>query len=845
MTNTLRTLLLSAGFVALSISPAFISSAAADPLLEQQDLWVAGEDGYHTYRIPALLVTEDKSVLAFCEGRKTASGDHGDLDLVMKRSTDGGRTWSKQQIVYEEGGDAKITIGNPCPVVDAVSKTIWLPFCRDNKQVLITSSDDDGKTWTKPRDVSDVATRPEWTWVATGPGIGIQLHQSRYAGRLVIPCDHKLRRADGKEEMNSHMLFSDDRGRTWQIGAPIQTGGNECQVVERSDGSLLVNTRMQGDFQGYRGTATSTDGGASWTPIAQEKQLPCPKCQASLINAVDAVGERLLLFSNPHPPQSNTDKPSGERVRLTVRLSRDDGRKWNQARRLTEGPSAYSCLAQLPDRTFLCIYETGEKRAYEGLRLARFNLDWLNAEPGQLPAGSKKQTSRRPATPQNLKLAAPGRVRHTAASPAHLRVEWDDTVENEAGYRVWRREVGGEWHLAGETPANATPFDDGGMQEATQYEHRVAAFDAVGEGPSSVSAMGKTVPMTSHLMPEIVIHAGRTFPAGPSAVPLKSGEVLLAFQTGNAESRRDHANETIWLTESRDGRTGWSSPRSLLQGDSKTVYGKSALVRMTDGRLGLTFSRWLLDEKGKIVDRSRRFIASADEGKTWSTQVEVGPLSANNHTLIAAANGRIVEALSDTTGVGKVYASDDSGQTWRLQGAVPGKRLGEAALAHLGDGRLVFLSRHEWPFYRLSFCDDNGATWNDDRSLLYLGGGDNPPKLIVLPDGKTLAAIVHSWHPGRKSKDRRQLASVISRDGGRTWDNFRLIGYAPDGKDGFLQHSLTFVGDTAYLFYGGGSARDTNDGEDLRLLRLSADFFTSTAPWPYDAQGRALSSPAE
>src|SRR6185369_8466498 len=106
---------------------------AAPPSMEEQALWTAGEDGYHTYRIPALLVTKQGSVLAFCEGRKTAGGDHGDLDLVMKRSTDGGSTWSPQSIVYEEGDTAKITIGNPCPVVDQSTGTIWLPFCRDNK----------------------------------------------------------------------------------------------------------------------------------------------------------------------------------------------------------------------------------------------------------------------------------------------------------------------------------------------------------------------------------------------------------------------------------------------------------------------------------------------------------------------------------------------------------------------------------------------------------------------------------------------------------------------------------------------------------------------------------------
>jgi photosystem II stability/assembly factor-like uncharacterized protein len=263
---------------------------------------------------------------------------------------------------------------------------------------------------------------------------------------------------------------------------------------------------------------------------------------------------------------------------------------------------------------------------------------------------------------------------------------------------------------------------------------------------------------------------------------------------------------------------------------------------MSDDRLGLTFSRWTCDEKGKIVGRTRQFIASADEGETWSEPVDVGPLSANNHTLTVVDNGRLLEALSDTTGVAKIYGSDDYGRHWNLVGQVDGKRLGEADLAYIGDGRVVFISRHEWPFYRVSRSNDNGVTWEKTEAVVPLGGGDNPPKLVTLPDGKTLAAVVHSWYPGRKSKDRRQLASVISRDGGRTWDNFRLIGFAPDGDDGFLQHSLTFVDDTGYLFYGGGSSRDTNDGEDLRLLRLHQDFFTSTAPWPYDAHGRHIAT---
>jgi sialidase-1 len=343
--------------------------------MEESALWTAGQEGYHTYRIPSLLVTSNGSVLAFCEGRKTGSGDHGDVDLVMKRSTDGARTWSPLSIVHEEGGDAKVTIGNPCPVADASTGAIWLPFTRDNKAVLIISSTDDGLTWSAPRDISDTTVKSDWVWVATGPGIGIQLTHGTHKGRLIIPSDHRRQLPDKQMEWNSHMMFSDDHGATWQIGAPIQEGGNECQVIEREDGSLLVNTRMQGNFHGFRGIATSNDGGATWTAISQESQIPCPKCQGSLLRYDD----RRLLFSNPFPKTDplalSTRLP---RERLSVRSSADDGRTWPVTRVLHEGPSAYSSLARLADGTVLCLYEGGDKNASEALRLARFNLEWLD-----------------------------------------------------------------------------------------------------------------------------------------------------------------------------------------------------------------------------------------------------------------------------------------------------------------------------------------------------------------------------------------------------------------------------------------------------------------------------------
>ena len=134
----------------------------ADDQSTKTDVFVSGAGGYHSYRIPAVILTPKGTLLAFCEGRKTSRSDHGDLDLVLRRSTDNGKTWTPTQTVYEEGGDAKITIGNPCPVVDQATGRIWLPFCRNNDKVLVTYSDDDGKNWAKPREITDSVKQPSW-----------------------------------------------------------------------------------------------------------------------------------------------------------------------------------------------------------------------------------------------------------------------------------------------------------------------------------------------------------------------------------------------------------------------------------------------------------------------------------------------------------------------------------------------------------------------------------------------------------------------------------------------------------------------------------------------------------
>jgi sialidase-1 len=337
---------------------------AAEPV--QVPVFVAGQGGYHTYRIPSVIVSPKGTVLAFCEGRKAGRGDTGDIDLLLKRSTDGGKTWGESQVVWD---DADNVCGNPCPVVDAKTGTVWLLMTHNlrtdteakivagtgtgSRTVWITKSRDDGATWAKPVEITKGVKKPGWTWYATGPGVGIQLK----SGRLLIPCDSK---SDGGKVRESHVIFSDDGGKSWKLGGVVGPGCNECQAVELADGSVMLN--MRGVPPGkHRLVAISTDGGETFTKPVEDPALVEPVCQASILRLPGEGGG--ILFSNP---------ASTRREKLTVRLSRDEGKTWPVAKLLHPGPAAYSCLTVLPGGEVGCLYERGARQPYEEIVFARF-----------------------------------------------------------------------------------------------------------------------------------------------------------------------------------------------------------------------------------------------------------------------------------------------------------------------------------------------------------------------------------------------------------------------------------------------------------------------------------------
>ena len=328
---------------------------AAEPMLTQRPLFIAGLDGVNIYRIPSLITTQEQTALAFCEARE--AGDKSPTDLVVKRSFDNGRTWQAMQTVCRGEGGA---IMNPTPVVDRSDGTVLLACNLVNRargldRIWILKSADDGASWSEPVDITE-SVGP----VHPGPGRGISLK----SGRLVIPG-----RSTDKHGQ-SLVVYSDDHGKTWKAGAGVAPNTAESQVVELADGRLMINMRSTRG-KGCRSVAISRDGGKTWDGFRDEPALPEPVCQGTIVRYTLPVEDEKnrILFANP--------ARANRRTNMAVKLSYDEGETWPVAKILHPGPSAYSCLTVLSDGTIGLLYEGGSKSPYESIVFAKLNLEWL------------------------------------------------------------------------------------------------------------------------------------------------------------------------------------------------------------------------------------------------------------------------------------------------------------------------------------------------------------------------------------------------------------------------------------------------------------------------------------
>jgi sialidase-1 len=333
------------------------------------DLFRSGDGGYHTFRIPALAVTRGGAVLAFAEGRRKSVSDTGLIEIVLRRSVDGGRTFGASTVVIAQEG---MTCGNPTPTVDTETGTILLPFCKNpedgpeplvfegkaSRTAWITRSNDDGLTWETPIDITASAKPANTSWFAFGPGHGTRLA----SGRLVVPSVHAAivdrRHSD---PCRAQVTLSDDGGVTFRVGGIIDVPtSSECEVVELGPNELYLNARYEAKDAG-RISAWSDDGGESFYDVTIDRAQTDATCQGSMARAVDG---RIVLVNALGP----------RRERLAARVSDDRGRHFGEPFLLDERRAAYSDLVALPDGGFLCAYECGVRSAYEKITCVRFDL---------------------------------------------------------------------------------------------------------------------------------------------------------------------------------------------------------------------------------------------------------------------------------------------------------------------------------------------------------------------------------------------------------------------------------------------------------------------------------------
>ena len=342
----------------------------------QSVVFKSGDDGYAIYRIPAIIKAPGGDLLAFCEGRVNNGGDFGNIDIVMKRSADGGTTWSLLQVVIDADS---LQAGNPAPVVDLVDPQypggrIFLFYNTGNnhegevrkgkgqRKVWYVTSVDNGATWSAPIDISSQVHRhgsiEDWRSYANTPGHGLQLTQGPHAGRLYIAANHSEGVPKARfEDYKAHGFYTDDHGKTFSLSESVsRPGGNESTAAELSRGRLLLNSRNQRGDVKERLISISNNGGATWGTSFFDSVLIDPVCQGSLINIGWKQNKAVLAFSNA---ASRTKRDS-----LTIRVSLDEGATWKYSLLLdhntagTKGDhTAYSDLVLINKNNLGVLYE--------------------------------------------------------------------------------------------------------------------------------------------------------------------------------------------------------------------------------------------------------------------------------------------------------------------------------------------------------------------------------------------------------------------------------------------------------------------------------------------------------
>jgi sialidase-1 len=344
--------------IALILDISYLNSYGQDKSNENllgQDLFISGQDSVSQYCIPSLITTNKGTLIAVCDARVERPGDApNNIDLVMKRSIDGGKTWTKHNTIVNYPG--KDAAADTSMVVDKKTGAIWLAYdyaIADPQgqlgriiRIHIIKSFDEGVTWSKPVDLSDL-TKGKNFWLQNAPGRGLYTDN----GAIIFPMYAIFGNFNNPKQKQTVLIISKDHGVSWSISNGVGNNNVEAQIASLPDGGIIANMRRP-NGEGYRQIATTTDMGQSWSEVYTDSALIEPGCQGSMIN-YQVQGKSFLLFSIPD------DKKY--RRNLVLHISNNAGKTWTKKIPIYKSnasySAAYSCLTKLPNGNIGILYE--------------------------------------------------------------------------------------------------------------------------------------------------------------------------------------------------------------------------------------------------------------------------------------------------------------------------------------------------------------------------------------------------------------------------------------------------------------------------------------------------------
>lgn len=368
-------LLLAALLLAASACGKETGTAAAqeEPFIDSLRLYVPGDYGSANWRIPALLCLDDGTLLAVNDKRKYNETDlPEDIDIVCRRSSDLGRTWSEPQTIVE-GTGYKHGYGDPALVQCANGDVLcffvggnglWASTESDPQRSYVCRSIDRGQTWGEPEDITSMlwgsqalnTTCRNYKASFFASGNALRLKHGEHKGRVMVAAAMCRKSA---QVLDNFVVYSDDNGHTWKVSDRAFSQGDEAKLMELNDGRILLSVRRSG----ARGYNVSADGGATWGTQGVWNEMKANACNGDMLR----VNDTLILHSLPN---------SMQREKVSIFSSSDEGQSWHSPVLLFDGPSVYSSLTLLPDGTIGAYIEQNPSGACE-LWYYRFNLAWL------------------------------------------------------------------------------------------------------------------------------------------------------------------------------------------------------------------------------------------------------------------------------------------------------------------------------------------------------------------------------------------------------------------------------------------------------------------------------------